>query len=153
MGNRMKCSQKRYNCIFISGEACKILSDTNFTRPCPFFKAGSGPVQRDYVFEGLNGVFREVGSYEGKYFVSDQGEVVTVRGRVLVRKHDRYGHPTVRLDRDYRKYSTHRVAKLVADAFLPPDGGCVIVHIDGDLDNCAAENLIRRTKNAAEEEN
>ncbi len=88
-----------------------------------------------------------VTGYEGRYTVSDTGEVhsLNYRRTGLVRElkimHDSNGYPRVELRKDgYRKtLSLHR---LVAIAFIPnPDNKPQVNHKDGNPKNCHVENL------------
>lgn len=99
--------------------------------------------------------WRPVPGYEGRYQVSDQGQVkslprtqrrkngtaYTVAGRILSPGVDFGRYPLVILYRDGEK-ATRRIHSLVADAFLPGRGTCVN-HIDGDKQNNRATNLER----------
>ena len=137
----MKCKQKKTDCHFNNGGTCDILTDTNFTRSCPFFKKRTAVKPRDWEFEGHNGNFRLVEGFDGRYFVSEYGEVINRKGDILSRKADKTGHPVVNLRRENGTWTTGRVAVLVANAFMPGYGA--VEHIDGDVDNCELTNLIR----------
>lgn len=138
----MNCLQKRKDCVFNYGGVCDVLSDTRFNRPCPFFKKRVLERERDWEFEGHMGVFRIVKGFDGRYFVSEYGEVINRRGDTLGRKPDRMGHPIVSLKRPNDSWTTARVAVLVANAFLQGYG--TVEHIDGDVNNCDRHNLRRR---------
>ena len=138
----MICLQRRYDCTFNCERECEILRDTRFNRPCPFYKKRVLQRARDWDFPGHNGIFRQIEGYDGKYFISEYGEVINKRGDTINRKRDRQGHPIVALKRPNDSWTTARVAVLVANAFIQGYG--TVEHIDGDVDNCERFNL-RRT--------
>ena len=89
-----------------------------------------------------------------EYYVNRSGDVKSTKGstdKILKQKKHKAGYPMVTLtQRIGRKTPIYCcVHKLVAFAFLPPPPtphgntkGCsVIVHLDGDRSNCAANNL------------
>lgn len=137
----MICKQKRADCHFNIGGDCEILRNTDFNRNCPFFKKRVIEKPKECEFEGHNGRFRLVSGFDGRYFVSEYGEVVNRRGDVLRRKYDKYQHPVVNLKSPNETYTCARVAVLVANAFMQGYGK--VEHIDGDPDNCELTNLRR----------
>lgn len=139
----MICTQRKYDCIFCFNGECDILRDTHFSRACPFFKKRKTERIRDWEFDGHIGMFRVIEGFDGKYFVSEYGEVINRRGDTISRKKDRMGHPIVSLKRPTQTWTTARVAVLVANAFLQGVGS--VEHIDGDVNNCERFNL-RRSK-------
>lgn len=74
------------------------------------------------------------------YAVTDEGEIISTKGRYGLRvlmPDISNGYPRVTLDGE-RRY----LADLVAEAFLKePNPGCRLFYIDGDKQNCRAENL------------
>lgn len=138
----MICTQKKNDCIFNYGGDCEVLNDTHFNRPCPFFKKRVLEKERDWEFEGHIGVFRLIKGFDGRYFVSEYGEVINRRGDTLNKKRDRMGHPIVSLKRPNDTWTTARVAVLVANAFVQGFGS--VEHLDGDVDNCERFNLRRK---------
>lgn len=137
----MECKQKKYDCIFCVGERCTILSDTNFNRPCPFFKRGIPTIEQERYFQGKAEAFKAIPGTANRYFVSELGEVVNWHGRPLSRKHNSHGMPIVTYTTESGKSTSRGVASLVADAFLP--GAGMIGYKDGDPENCERWNLER----------
>lgn len=137
----MICVQNRDNCNFIANGHCTILHDTHFKRACPFFKPKVKACPRDYEFIGHIGNFRLIDGFDGRYFVSEYGEVINRKGETMSRKYDKYGCPVMCLRLPNGKQTTARVARLVANAFLP--GAEPVENIDGDPDNCELTNLRR----------
>lgn len=86
--------------------------------------------------------WREIGGYEGKYEVSDQGDVRNARsGRILKTRVHRTGHPVLNLC-DHAEKKTYQVSRLVADAFLEHRTALKSVnHKNGDLTDNRACNL------------
>ena len=137
----MECKQKKYDCIFCSGDKCSILSDTNFSRPCPFFKRGTPTVIQERYFPNRAEKFKAIPGTANRYFVSELGEVVNWKGRPLTRKHNTHGMPIVTYTTESGHSTSRGVASLVADAFIPGTGQ--IIYLDGDVENCERWNLER----------
>jgi hypothetical protein len=56
---------------------------------------------------------------------------------------DEFGRPTVSVMGKDRKFTNHSVARLVTEAHVPnPNSYKYIKHLDGNLENCMATNLI-----------
>lgn len=139
----MNCLQKRTDCRFYNDAACDILRDTNFDRPCPFFKKG-GKIISEREFPGRKGVFRSVRGFEEEYFVSEYAEVVSKFGNKIAVNTNASGALVVYLRTKDRNYMGTRrsLATIVADAWVP--GAGPVYFKDGDRYNCKAENLRRR---------
>ena len=85
--------------------------------------------------------WRDVTGWEGRYEVSDRGQVRGARG--VLAPYLVYGRPTVMLYRGDRRKFNRSVARLVALAFVPGyRPGRVASPRDGDLLNCEAPNLV-----------
>ena len=145
----MTCSRFKKDCINLGvGRECLALTDTYFKNGCPFYK----PTQTDYnvkrIFEGRSGVWRAVRGFEGRYLVSDEGEVYNYRNRqVAINYHN--GRPYVRLEDKFGFVSRYYVEVLVADAFVGGEGK--VKHKDNNALNCKASNLYRSKDNGNEE--
>jgi hypothetical protein len=104
---------------------------------------------RRHVLASIRGAFPDVRRVEpieseSDYFVTDDGRVISLRGRrprVLNPVMTSGGKYCIQMVRGVP--SQHTVARLVADAFLgpPPGAWWSVVHKDGDPTNCRAENL------------
>lgn len=137
----MECLQKKTDCAYIRNGACRILTNTEFTRVCPFYKKQRTP-EREYVFEGKRGVFKLVKGYGDRYLVNEYGDVINNRGESI--KY-RQGKSCVVVELRFRYAGVlhtplRPVHTLVAEAFLPV-GDTELIHIDGDPWNCRADNL------------
>lgn len=79
----------------------------------------------------------------GRYFVTDEGEIINARGRIL-RPHlnQKTGYFQLGLRFEPGRAKCCRVHRLVAKAFVPnPAGLCEVNHIDGNKQNNRASNL------------
>lgn len=93
-------------------------------------------------------MWREIEGFDGRYEVSDQGEIRVSRtskashvGRIMKQRLNRLGYLCVQLW-DGERYLTVRVHRAVAKAFLgDPGEGHVVCHSDGNKQNNAAANL------------
>lgn len=132
----MKCLQKRERCVFNRKGKCDILTDTFFSKPCPFYKEALDETVRDMIHEGET--FRSIRGYSYKYFVSESGRVINWQGREI-RQSLTAGKPYVNLTDQFRGSHKVSVARLVVDAFIPGTGR--IGHKDRDLTNCERWNL------------
>lgn len=89
----------------------------------------------------------DIESYEGKYAVSELGEVISWRyakGKEsgLLSQSDRRGYPSVYLRKPKEKGKYFTVHALVAKAFIGPrPNGFAINHIDGNKRNNVSSNL------------
>lgn len=83
-----------------------------------------------------------VAGHEGRYEVSNLGQVRRVRDGYVLRPHrTRRGYLTVALYRDGR-HRTHSVSRLVALTFVPGYApGLTVDHMDDSTDNDRADNL------------
>ena len=138
----MICLQKKTNCIYNAYGRCEILNNTEFTRPCPFFKKGVEEVIQDHYLTNFPGVFRDIKGYGGRYYIGEYGKVVSKYGNEIHLKYTKYGKPIVQLQRPSGNYTTINVAILVADAFLGGSGA--VTHKDGNVLNCERWNLERK---------
>lgn len=138
----MKCQLKGDKCFALGAEReCLALSDTTFGRACPFFKPSPTDYDLKYVFENRPGVWKKIRGYEGKYFISDRGEVMNSRKTILKISY-RKDRPYINLENG-DNIARYYIALLVADAFVPGAGQGKICHRDGNTLNCNAENLYR----------
>lgn len=89
-------------------------------------------------------VFKEIPTYEGKYWVSNFGNVKSLyRGKYFIMKPHKseLGYLRVRLSKD-NKAKTFIVHRLVALMFVPnPYNYKEVNHIDGNKENNCADNL------------
>lgn len=140
----MMCLQRRDDCIFNTAGRCDILTDTIFKRPCPFYKKGKKQTAaHDIYIDGYSGVFRAVEGFEGLYYVDENGNVYSMRKkRFMTWKHYNNGQPFVTLTKESGQITSRVIDRLVADAFLGGDG--MVIHKDGDIDNCNVWNLYRK---------
>lgn len=138
----MICTQKRTNCIFYAFGKCEILTDTYFSRPCPFFKQGAAEVIRDHILKDKKGIFRDIKGFGGRYYVGEYGEVVSKYGNTIHLKYMKNGSPIVPLVRPTGHTTTIKLDVLVADAFLGGSGA--VIHKDGNVLNCERWNLERK---------
>ena len=97
--------------------------------------------------------WRDVVGYEGRYLVSSHGRVVgTPINRktpkiILQRSNECYRYLSVVLWGNDKKYHSHFVHRLVADAFIPnPNNKLYVDHIDTDASNNKASNLAWATQ-------
>lgn len=87
------------------------------------------------------------------YEISDHGRIRNVNtGRIIKQQlHPRTGLPMVPIYRNGKQF-TRNVHRLVAEAFLDPGPeNAVPIHIDGDRQNCHADNLEWRSLSYARE--
>ena len=101
------------------------------------------PQENSYCAE----IWRPIIGYEGVYEVAILGVRRISTGRILKQQLDRHCRPMVTLYL-HGKRTTHLVAHLVADAFLPAKGptDTVVRHINGDPSDNRACNLARGTQ-------
>ena len=92
-------------------------------------------------------IWKDIKGYEGKYQVSDQGNVMSLnynntgKPRLLKIKINRCGFCEVVLSKD-NKPKTYMVARLVAEAFIPNPRRCnLVVNKDNNKLNNSVENL------------
>ena len=137
----MVCLQKKTDCAYMRDGACRILTNTEFTRPCPFYKRQMHP-EREYVFVGKEGTYKLIKGCGDKYLVNEFGDVIKNDGKSLSY---RWSQNCVCVELRYKYAGSLRttlraVHTLVADAFLPV-GDTDLIHLDGDPWNCRADNL------------
>lgn len=83
--------------------------------------------------------WRPVAEYEGRYEVSDCGQVRTVGGRILKQYRNDQGYALIRVSSPRKELRVHRV---VAKAFVPnPENLPFVNHIDCVRDHNDASNL------------
>ena len=83
-----------------------------------------------------------------EYMVSNHGNVQNIKyRREITPRPNQYGHIRVGLVQDGRQI-TRSLAPLVAEAFLPRTDlqYNTVIHLDGDLSNCRADNLMWRSR-------
>lgn len=87
--------------------------------------------------------WRPAPGYEGRYEVSDQGEVRSlVSGRPLTPYRDRGGYLRVGPRSDRQKKRSIPVHRLVLEAFIGPrPAGLVVRHLNGDRNDNSLPNL------------
>ena len=91
-------------------------------------------------------MIKEIPGYDGKYSISSDGQVLTVRrrgtlGGYLLQRPNSSGYMRVDLRKGKEKHSVF-VHRLVASAFVQKPEGCNYVnHIDGNKLNNNADNL------------
>ena len=140
----MKCRRAERDCFALGVEReCMCLSDTMFIRrACPFYKRTKYDYISSYVFKGIPGTWKKVRGYDGKYFVSDDGMVMNYKKHKLVVNYYS-GKPYVNLISADGCPTRTYLAEIVADAFCPGIG--IIDFHDGNVTNCTAQNIYRRT--------
>lgn len=93
-------------------------------------------------------VWEEIDEFPN-YMVSSFGQVANIRmgGTILTPRPNQFGHIRVGLVKDNRQYN-RGLALLVATAFIqnPMTTWDTVIHLDGDLYNCAASNLMWRPR-------
>lgn len=83
----------------------------------------------------------EISGYEGRYWITKQGEIINRKGICLVSTKDKHGYLRVSLHKP-RSQKTHFVHRLVCDAYLPnPDNKPMVNHINGVRHDNRLENL------------
>ena len=86
-------------------------------------------------------MIKDVAGYEGRYFVSDTGDVFGVKCTKLKPHNNGYGYMLVDLYKD-GKMKHARVHRLVAEAFIQnPNGLPEVNHKDENKENNSASNL------------
>ena len=137
----MRCEQQRTKCIFCRNEKCDILNDTHFknNKPCPFYKERLPEIVTERYFGGT--LYRSIRGYNGKYFVSEQADVLNHYGRrVKVSVINRHLYVALKDDQT-QKILRKSLAKIMADTYVPGTGN--IGFYDGDTMNCERWNLYR----------
>lgn len=94
----------------------------------------------------MNEIWRDIAGYEGRYQVSNKGNVKSLHYRghygekIMKPVKHHSGYLIIQLGRKPRKI--HLVHQLVAKAFIPPvEGKKLVNHIDGNKQNNCVENL------------
>ena len=139
----MKCHYaKGEKCFGLGAEKeCIVLSNTEFRGSCPFYKLTKTDYTVNYLFEGLPGVWRKIRGYDGRYFVSSEGEVINKHKALINKRHNNRGAYVSLYDGDAT--TRYYIATLVADAFVPSPGEGRICFKDGNILNCKASNIYR----------
>ena len=86
-------------------------------------------------------ILKDIEGYEGRYMVSDQGQVWSYRKKDFLRPIERAGYPYVILTKNGKQagFSIHR---LVAQAFIPnPNNLPIVNHKDENKQNNNVDNL------------
>lgn len=145
----MTCPRLKRDCANLGvGRECLALTDTHFGyKGCPFYKPAKTDYNTKYIFTGRQGVWKAIRGYEGRYFISDYGEVYNYRNREVSVAYY-HGRPYVKLQDRFGFVSRYYVALLVGDAFVGGEGR--IDHKDNNPMNCKASNLYRREDNGEE---
>ena len=92
----------------------------------------------------INETWKDVKGYEGRYQVSNLGNVKNVKTDYVLKKgHDAFGYDHVIFyNRETKRPQNKLVHRLVAEAFLPnPDNLRAVDHISGDKKDNRVENL------------
>lgn len=86
-------------------------------------------------------MWRWIEGYEGKYKVSDRGEVFSIASNSIMKQQETCGYKVVFL-RKGKKYKKYRVHRLVANSFVKnTDGKPHVNYIDEDRTNNYYKNL------------
>lgn len=97
-------------------------------------------------------VWKDVQGYEGRYKISNHGDVMSLLSRRhciasngILKPQNMNGSWSIMLCKDGKR-SSYTISHLVAQAFLYPsldiDDFSIIRHIDGDLSKCHVDNLL-----------
>lgn len=82
------------------------------------------------------------------YAVSEYGDITNIKtGAPRKLSINREGVVKISLYNEHGQLKTRSVARMVAEAFVPPvdnDNFNTPIHLDGDLQNCRADNLVWR---------
>lgn len=99
-----------------------------------------------------NLIWKEIPNYNSRYYISTEGFVKTYKGNILKPVITENGYTIVHLRNKGETGKTHRLHKLVADAFLPNDSNVSdINHLNGiktdnrlcNLERCnRSENML-----------
>lgn len=86
-------------------------------------------------------IWKDIIGYEGLYQISNQGNVKSSHSGAIVKQQVMGGYKYVSLHKE-KKLRTHRVHRLVAQAFIPnPESKPQINHINGIKTDNRADNL------------
>lgn len=85
-------------------------------------------------------MWKDIKGYEGKYQISDSGNVKSLITHKYLKLVDNKGYKRVFLSNPYRRW--YLVHRLVAEAFIPnPENKPTVNHIDGNKQNNCVDNL------------
>lgn len=138
----LRCQRLDKSCFACLPEGeCNCLADTDWGgKACPFYKLTEHDYNTVLVFDGFKGRFKRVRGYEGKYYVSEYGQVINSIFQQLNYYYTKNGFPYVKLYLHGGETNTS-LAVIVADAWVKGRGK--ICFKDQDPKNCKAENIYR----------
>ncbi len=85
--------------------------------------------------------WKQIKGYEGLYEVSNLGRIRNAAGHIMKPQDETGGYFAIGLTKN-KKFSRHRIHRLVAEAFVPnPDSLPIVNHKDEDRKNNRADNL------------
>lgn len=139
----LRCQRLDKTCFACLPEGeCNCLDDTDWGgKSCPFYKQAQYDYDTELVFEKFNGRFKRIRGYEGKYYVSEYGQVINSVFQQVNSYYTKSGLPFVRLHLHGGQNPVY-LASIVADAWVKGHGK--IEYRDHDPKNCNATNLYRR---------
>ena len=139
----LRCQRLDKSCFACLPEGeCNCLDDTDWGgKSCPFYKQAPHDYETELVFERFKGRFKRVRGYEGKYYVSEYGQIINSVFQQINLYYTRGGMPYVKLYLHGGSINTS-LATIVADAWIKGHGK--IDYLDHDPKNCTAQNLYRR---------
>lgn len=138
----MKCTRTETDCFRRGpGGECLILTAAPEKQPCGFYKPSEWDCDTIYLKENFDGLWKRVQGFDGKYWVSSKGLVMSARNSILKVSY-RKDRPYVKMENGPERHRVY-LDTLVADAFLP-EGEGEVIHKNGDFTDCRAENLERK---------
>lgn len=141
----MRCQQKNWSCFACLPEGeCNALDDTDCGGgKCSFYKEAQTDYDEEIIFEDCKfiGRFKRVRGFDGKYLVSEYGQVINSHREELTVYYSERNLPYVRLH-IWGSMIRIYLAAIVADAWIPGRGK--LDFKDHDPTHCTAENIFRR---------